>query len=348
MREMKDLVVGVVGLRFGATHLKGVIENGATVGMICDKDAARLAEIGEECQIPAEKRTTDLMDVVNNKEIEVVILATPDMLHKDHIVAFLNAGKHVLCEKPLALEQSHLNEIVAAVKAHPECKFMVGQICRFTPAFKMAKEIIESGRVGEIYFVESEYAHDYEAIFNDPTRQWRADPKRHGVIGGGCHAVDLLRWLVGGDPYDIHAYGTHKMLKQLPYDDSTLAIMKFPGGIMGKVFVSTGCKRGYTMRTLVYGTKGTLIFDNKSDTMTFFEVNPEDPNHKAEEKIIPVDINNHNAASEFKTFADHILNDTPVTTDVYEGAKTAAACITIVESSMKDGAVLTPDYNFGM
>jgi predicted dehydrogenase len=270
------------------------------------------------------------------------------MMHKEHIVTFLNAGKHVLCEKPLALEQSDLNEIVAAVKAHPECKFMVGQICRFTPAFKMAKEIIESGRVGEIYFVESEYAHDYEAIFNDPTRQWRADPKRHGVIGGGCHAVDLLRWLVGGDPYDIHAYGTHKMLKQLPYDDSTLAIMKFPGGIMGKVFVSTGCKRGYTMRTLVYGTKGTLIFDNRSDTMTFFEVNPEDPNHKAEEKIIPVDINNHNAASEFKTFADHILNDTPVTTDVYEGAKTAAACITIVESSMKDGAVLTPDYNFGM
>ena len=114
---------------------------------------------------------------------------------------------------------------------------------------------------------------------------------------------------------------------------------------MGKVFVSTGCKRGYTMRTLVYGTKGTLIFDNKSDTMTFFEVNPEDVDHKAEEKIIPVDINNHNAASEFKTFADHILNDTPVTTDVMEGAKTALACISIVESSVT-GKVINPDYSF--
>jgi len=158
MREMKDLVVGVVGLRFGAQHLKGVIENGATVGMICDKNPERLAEVGEECGIPAEKRTTEFLDVVNNKEIEVVILATPDMTHKDQIVALLNAGKHVLCEKPLALEKSHLCEIVAAVKAHPECKFMVGQICRFTPAFVMAKELIESGRVGEIYFVESEYA----------------------------------------------------------------------------------------------------------------------------------------------------------------------------------------------
>ncbi len=346
MREMKDLVVAVVGLRFGATHLKGVIENGATVGMICDKDEVRLAEIGDECQVPAEKRTTSFADVVNNKEIEVVILATPDMTHKDQIVALLSAGKHVLCEKPLALEKSDLDAIVAATKAHPECKFMVGQICRFTPAFKMAKELIESGRVGDLYFVESEYAHDYEHMFNDPAKMsWRADPKRHGVIGGGCHAVDLLRWLVNGDPYEIFAYGTHKMLPMLSYDDATLAMMKFPGGIMGKVFVSTGCKRGYTMRTLVYGTKGTLIFDNKSETMSFFEVNPEDPNHKAEEKILPVDVNNHNAASEFKTFADHILNDTPVTTDVFEGAKTALACISIVESSVT-GEIVNPDYTF--
>ena len=73
MKEMKDLVVAVVGLRFGAAHLKGVIENGATVGLICDKDPGRLAEVGEECQIPAEKRTTEFSDVVNNKEIEVVI-----------------------------------------------------------------------------------------------------------------------------------------------------------------------------------------------------------------------------------------------------------------------------------
>ena len=101
------------------------------------------------------------------------------------------------------------------------------------------------------------------------------------------------------------------------------------------------------MRTLVYGTTGTLIFDNKSETMSFFEVDPDHPDHKAEEKILPVDVNNHNAASEFKTFATHILNDTPVTTDVMEGAKTALACISIVESSVT-GEIVTPDYTFGV
>jgi len=147
----------------------------------------------------------------------------------------------------------------------------------------------------------------------------------------------------GEDPYEVHAYGTHKMLPMLTYDDSTISIMKFPGNVMGKVFVSTGCKRGYTMRTCVYGTNGTLIFDNKSPTMTFFEVNSEGV---TEEHTIEIDVNNHNAADEFHAFADCIINDTPVAMNVYEGAKTVAACLAIVESSEKDGEVINPNYDF--
>ena len=340
---VKELVVAVIGLRFGASHLKGVIENGATVGMICDKDEERLNAVGEECSVPVEKRTTNWLDVVNNKEINTVILATPDMTHKEQACALLDAGKHVLCEKPLALVKEDIDAIVEATKRNPQCKFMVGQICRFTPAFVKAKELIASGRVGELYFVESEYAHDYYKMYKDNPNHWRLDPKRHGVVGGGCHAVDLLRWLVNDDPYEVFAYGTHKMLPMLTYDDSTVSLLKFPGNIMGKVFVSTGCKRGYTMRTCIYGTKGTLIFDNKSSTMTFFEADEEG---KAEEKILDVDVNNHNAADEFKAFADCILKDAPVEMSVYEGAKTVAACLAIVESSEKGGAVVKPDYSF--
>lgn len=343
MKQIKDLVVAVIGLRFGEAHLKGAIDNGATVGLICDCLEERLNAIGDKYGIPKEKRTTDWLDVVNSDEIEVVVIATPDMSHREHVVALLDAGKHVLCEKPLALEKSDLDAIVAATKRNPGCKLMVGQICRFTPAFMMAKSLIEEGRVGELYFVESEYAHDYQHMFDGPVMNWRADPKRHGVIGGGCHAVDLLRWLVNDDPTEVFAYGTHKMLPMLKYDDATVSIFKFPNEVMGKVFVSTGCKRGYTMRTCVYGTKGTLIFDNKSPTMTFFEVNEEG---ETEEKTLEIDVNNHNATDEFKTFAECILNDTEVEMNVYEGAKTAAACIAIVESS-ECGERVKPNYDFG-
>ena len=171
---------------------------------------------------------------------------------------------------------------------------------------------------------------------------WRCDPNRHGVIGGGCHAVDLLRWLAG-DPQEVFAYGTHKLLPHVTYNDATIAVMKFDENLAGKVFVSTGCKRDYTMRTVIYGTKGTLICDNTSPTMTLFTV---DENQVTKDpETIEVEVNNHNAVKEFEVFADAILNDKNVLTDAREGAKTVAVCLAIVESSTT-GKIVKPDYNF--
>ncbi len=342
--KVENLVVGVIGLGMGALHLKGAIAYGARIGMICDTNPERLAKEGEENGIPEENRTTDYHEIVNHREINAVIIATPDQQHRTQVEECLAAGKHVMCEKPLALTREDIDAMVAAVKAHPKCKFMIGQICRFTPSFVLAKKYIDEGAIGELYFVESEYAHDYVRMFEANPKNWRSDPVRNGVVGGGCHAVDLLRWLVGADPCEVYAHGTHKMLPQVAYDDANLAIMKFPGDVMGKVFVSTGCKRGYTMRTCIYGTKGTLIFDNKSETMEVYRMN-EEGHGASTPTLVPVEVNNHNANEEFKAFADALVNDTEIETTVIEGAKTVVACLAIVESA-KTGKIVIPDYNF--
>ena len=342
--KVEKLVVGVIGLGMGAHHLKGAINYGAEIGMICDINPETLAKVGEETGVPAEKRTTNYLDIVNNKEINAVLIATPDQQHREQVEACLEAGKHIMCEKPLALTRADLEAMVAAVNAHPECKFMIGQICRFTPAFIKAKEYIDSGAVGELYFVESEYAHDYQHMFDHDPKNWRSDPIRNGVVGGGCHAVDLLRWLVGEDPCEVYGMGTHKLLPAVTYDDANLAILKFPGDVMGKVFVSTGCKRNYTMRTCIYGTKGTLIFDNTSPNITAFLA--DEHGHGADvAQEIPVQVNNHNAAAEFKDFADRLTGGIEIETTVIEGAKTVAACLAIIESS-KSGQIVVPNYNF--
>lgn len=343
---MEKLVVGVIGLGMGALHLKGAIEFGAEIALICDTDPEILKKVGEEQNIPEEKFTKDWHDIVNNKEINTVIIATPDQQHREQIEALLEAGKNIMCEKPLALTREDINAIVKAVNAHPECKFMIGQICRFTPSFVKAKELIDAGRLGELYFVESEYAHDYQSMFEKNPNNWRGDPVRHGVVGGGCHAVDLLRWLTGKDPSEVFAYGTHKLLPEVKYDDATVSLLKFPGEIMGKVFVSTGCKRAYTMRTCIYGTKGTIIMDNSSPTLSFFEADENGHGAGSKPQVIEIEVNNHNAIQEFASFADSLLNGTPITMTVEEGAKTIAACLAIVESSEQDGAVVHPDYDF--
>ena len=219
---------------------------------------------------------------------------------------------------------------------------MVGQICRFTPGFAKAKELIDAGELGDIFYVESEYAHDYQDILSE--NGWRSDPNRNGVVGGGCHAVDLLRW-VAGDPIEVTAYANHKMLPIVPYDDCTIAILRFENDVIGKVFVSTGCKRAYTMRSSFYGTKGTVVCDNTSPSITFYKSQEENP-AELEEREIEVDIANHNTFGEFRAFADAILNDKPVPTDALQGAKTIAACMAIVDSA-NERRTIAPDYNFG-
>lgn len=338
--EQKKLNVGVIGLGMGKAHAKGVLAtDGACLYAVCDKNPEKLTSVARELGV--ERTFTDYKEMIADPAIDAVVIASPDQEHRQMILDCLDAGKHILCEKPLALTREDCDAIVNAVKKSDR-KFMVGQICRYTPGFKQAKEIIESGAIGELTFVESEYAHDYSAIYANGS--WRSDPARNGVVGGGCHAVDLLRW-VAGDPEEITAYGVHKTFADVtPYDDTHIAILKFPNNVIGKVFVSISCKRDYTMRSVFYGTNGTIIVDNTSPTMTVFkqDVFPGMDKHSMP-ITVPVDINNHNATGEFKEFFDTIVNDLPVKTNVYEGANTIAACMAIMDS-VECGKPVKPNY----
>ena len=334
---MKPLNIAVIGLQFGMAHIEGALAYGAGIAAICDCNADHLRFAGERYGIAAEKRFTDHRALLDRGDIDAVVIAVPDQRHRELTCAFLNAGKHVLCEKPMALTREDVRAMIRAADDSGR-QLMVGQICRFTPAFEKAKALVEDGTLGDVYFLESEYAHDYMKLVDN----WRSDPLRHGVIGGGCHAVDLLRWLAG-DPREVFAYGTHRLLPQVPYDDATVAVMQFDDNTMGKVFVSTGCKRDYTMRTVIYGTKGTLICDNTSPAMTLFTAGEDGMAH--EPQILEVEVNNHNAAREFEAFAGSVNSGKPVLTDAKEGAKTVEVCLSIIESS-ETGRPVRPDYSF--
>ena len=349
--EKNIIKVGVISCsNMAIGHMRGVIRHPkAELVAICDTDVEKMNRVGDMFGI--ERRYENYKDLLAQEDIDAVIIVTPDKLHKDMAVDALAANKHVLCEKPLALTREDCVDIANAVKKSDR-KFMVGQICRYTPGFKAAKEIIDRGEIGELMFVESEYAHDYEKILRPGV--WRYDPLRNGVVGGGCHAVDLLRWIVGSDPEEVKAYSTKKIFKDLPYDDTHIAIMKFPNNIISKVFISVSCKRDYTMRSVFYGTKGTIITDNTSPTIKVYRSEiggctegslvPKKANSEIAVEY-PVKINNHNATAEFEEFAKIILNDLPVTTTVFEGARTLAACFAIVEAA-ETGETVVPDYDF--
>ena len=297
----KKLKVANIGMKFGMCHVEGAMKySGAEIAALCDCNEENLRFAGERYGIPEEKWVTDYMDIVNNPDIDVVTVAIPDQQHVKVSCDLLRAGKHVLCEKPLALTREDIEEMVR-VADESGAKFMVGQICRFTPAFEKAKEIIESGTLGELYFVESEYAHDYVNVFAKRGGNWRCDPQRNGVVGGGCHAVDLLRW-IAGNPVETTAYSNHKVLTDWPVDDTTIAIFRFPNQVIGKVFTSIGCKRNYTMRTVLYGTRGTIIVNNTDPVLDLYQLQE---NGSSALTQLPLEINNHNVQAEHEIHSVH-------------------------------------------
>lgn len=115
-----------------------------------------------------------------------------------------------MCEKPMCLYIDECKEMIKAQKESGK-KLMVDQVCCFAPGFVKAKEIVESRIIGEPYYVESEYAHDYIASLG--IDNWRKDLDIEPIIGGACHAIDLLCW-IAGDPCETIAYTNYKVLTE--------------------------------------------------------------------------------------------------------------------------------------
>ncbi|NLD88642.1 MAG: Gfo/Idh/MocA family oxidoreductase [Clostridiales bacterium] len=336
---MDKVRYGVIGVGMGKAHMFGIRENtNAELVAMCDTNEERMADCLKS--FPGVATYTDYRELLKRDDLDAVVVATPDQLHREMTLAALDAGKHVLCEKPMALTLDDCQAMIDASRKTDK-KLMIGQIGRFTPGFKRAKELIDNGEIGDLFFVESEYAHDYSKI-PGKFSNWRLDPLRHGFLGGGCHAVDLVRW-IAGNPYEIAAFANKKMLTTWPTDDCTIAIMKFPNDVIGKVFVSIGCKRNYTMRSVFYGSKGTIIVDNTNPTMQVFKT--ESDCGFTVPMLYPIALNNHNTKGEIAAFTDVILNGTPLEMDAVQGACTVKAALAAVESS-KTGQVVKVDYNF--
>lgn len=315
----------------------------AELSLVFDPNWDRNPGINREYYLSKNIPLAATEDEVYDSDLDIIVVASPDHFHAEQCVRALESGKHVICEKPLAGTVKECKEIIAAVKRTGK-HFMTGQVCRYAPGFRTAKLLIDEGRIGEICFIESEYAHDYSKApgFDN----WRRDPqiKRQGFIGGGCHALDLVRW-IAGDPSEIFCYTNRIHMPEWPSDDTGISVMKFPSGAIGKVFVSIGVKRPYTMRTVINGTKGTIICDNTSEYIQISEVPVYEEAKALKFTQVPVAVNNHNVAAEVADFIEHLEKGEAQLTDVYQGTKTVAVGEAALESA-RTGKAVKINYDF--
>lgn len=271
--------------------------------------------------------TADLNEMLSDPTIHIVSICTPDVLHADQVERALSAGKHVLCEKPLAPSAEECRRILDAAKASGR-KVMTGQILRFSPQFESIHKLVSEGELGAPFFVEADYLHNLEPFLGG----WRSDPKHRPnlTLGGGCHPIDLLRWLIG-EVVEVHAYGNRKVLHGSAYPhDCILMSLTFANGCIGKVLVSGGCRRPYALNLSVYGDQGTI----ENDKLFLAKIN-----HLQDWMNLTLPIE-----EEYPYYyeeIDHLvqcieLDETP-RVDAVEGARSVAVCLA-ADTSIERGA----------
>ena len=336
---MKKLGAAVIGLKMGEEHLAAYsIHPEVDVVAICDTDKELLEKVAKAYKIKT--AVTDYKELLDRKDIDVVSVATPDHLHAEQSIAAMKNGKHVLCEKPMVPTMEECSQIIKTVEK-TKMKFMIGQARRFYLYFnKTVKSILESGVLGELYYIESNYAHNYADV--PGTGGWRKSTKiiREPFLGGACHAVDFVRWFAG-DIDEAFAYSNHKCLPDWPVDDCTIASFKFKNGMVGKVFLSIGCRMPYDYGWRICGTEGTIMGDIDQQNVKLYLHKIAGlggfitlPTQQQEAIVTMTGRRAHPPiVAEVNEFIDCVLGRKPLVMTAREGAKTVASCLAAIESA---------------
>jgi len=234
--------VAVIGVGVGRAHLRGYLAcPDAEVVALCDVDKERLNAVADEYGIPL--RYTDYRELLKLQDLAAVSVALPNYLHAPVSIAAMEAGKHVLCEKPLARNAQEAKAMFdAAHKAG--VKHMVAHNYRFVPAIRQAYNLIQSGKLGRIYHFRAMYLQEWIMPHYGTGMIWRLDKQEagSGALGDlGAHIIDLARFLVG-EMKSLSAM-TKTFIPQRPNPDGTMgkvevddafaAVMEFENGAIG-------------------------------------------------------------------------------------------------------------------
>jgi len=255
------LGVGIIGAgAIAEWHVKGVLANQekAKILAVADVDEVRAKEKAERWGVTC--WYTDYHHLLEREDINMVIISTPNCYHAEIACAAAEAGKHILCEKPIATTLADADRMIQTCRKN-KVKLQIGYQLRYHPYFLKVKELIDKGEIGEIISIRGRMSHDWGGIEKGPTgsRGWFAVKELSGggtLLDNGCHYFDLLRYLVG-EIKEVFAY-TASFTKDKDVEDNAVALCKFESGAIGQVEASWTDRRGWDSELLVYGTVGVI------------------------------------------------------------------------------------------
>ncbi|MFB9759708.1 Gfo/Idh/MocA family protein [Ectobacillus funiculus] len=264
---MTQLKIGVIGCGSIAQH-RHLPEYAANAHVeivaVCDINEERAKKTAEKYGATA---YTSYEELVKSGTVDAVSVCTPNYLHAPISIAALEAGLHVLCEKPMAISQKEAEDMIAAANASGK-KLMIAHNQRFVASHQKARQLIESGEIGKIYSFRTAFGHPGpEGWSADGKESWFFQKEKAfiGAMGDlGVHKTDLLRYVLGEEITEVGAFIETSAKSFADVDDTAVCVLKTESGIIGTLAASWSYVGKEDNSTIIYGEKAILRLEDDS------------------------------------------------------------------------------------
>jgi len=261
---MKQIRVGVIGCGEIAerAHIPNILaEPQVRLEALSDINEGKLLAIQQKFNFPKDKSLTDYTKILDLKDVDAVVIATPAHTHGEIVLKALEAGKHVFVEKPISATIAEAEMIVKATK-QTNLKVMVGYQHRFVPSHRIAKRYLRTGKIGVPFFGE---VHSESLIVK---------PEEGILLDYGVHLIDLLCWYLDDSKVEEVAALSYSD-KESAKEKHAIILMRFSNGVLGRIGVffmerysSWSASDRYVK---ILGTRGKLVVSLTGPTITLYK-----------------------------------------------------------------------------
>ena len=348
--------LAVVGLGRGFQVAKDVLgEKAVRLTAICDRDPEKLSEAENylsSCGYGEVESFSDFDEMLRNGIFDAIFIATDAVCHVPYAIRALDAGKHVISEIPAVNSVEEVKELKAAVKRHPELKYMTGENCCYWAFIQMWKRMYDEGRLGEAVYAESEYIHsgDWREMTPEmyPKEHWRS---YNPAIKYLTHNLGPLLYIMDDNCVSVSCMTPDVVYNPYRTQKNAVAIFKTAKGAVIRILIAFDLYAGYDHNFRIMGTRGSLETDQTKpldEAHTFARLS--DVLGSIDRKIeIPVSLkfqgeeeSGHGGADRkmMMAFIRCILEDTAPPIDVDLGIRMTLPGIIASESSLQGGNAL--------
>lgn len=306
---MEKLKVAVVGTGWvSGEHMAAYKANPYTkLVAVCGRTKESAEKKLKEYRYSA-KIYTDFEVMLRKEDIDIVSICTPNNLHSEETIVAAQYEKHILIEKPVALNEDDLNRMIEEVERN-KVKTLVSFVLHWNPLLMTIDKLLQDDAIGEIYYGEVDYFHGIGPWYKQYKWNIKKEIGGSSLLSAGCHAVDALLWFFGKKPIEVFSYSSRSKnpnFKEYEYDPTSVTLIKFDDGSVGKVASSLDCKTPYIFNIELFGSKGTI-----RNNQLFSHKFPGQTNYATIPTILPDsgDVTHHPFEGEINHLVDCILND---------------------------------------